>query len=1314
MVKKGRLLLVFIIIFFGSFQVYSQSCSGADGTPVITGNLVKGNGNLCANSATIPYNWEITYNNVDDGGNPNLVEFVVTWDDGTAQVFSYSPVTGTNVVNKVGPNEYRATITHFFPRNGAEVKCEYTPQVYLQVNGVSCASSTTQTPGTVVKWNTDDQNTGNLELSESNTGLVVFEVCAGEEVDLTFLDRSTFNCVPPGYAGPGSFPNNRKRWFQFVYGTANTITSSTGVLIDGINYTYPYTDPTVTESGAIATGPIPVETGVITIPSDASPGEVFEVTLNNWNWCNSYPGNAPVITTAQVLIIESPSQANNLPEEICHGSGLGGVNFQINGTGGSTVINWYDNDPDIGGNLIANPNGNNSNSFPASSFPGGLDTNIAGTYSMWATYVVGATNGCESEPEEVTVTVRDELDRPDPINSSSSICNNTNNVTFSVPDPEGSTPFGGNWEYQWNSTGGGGVNFDATSGQSVTVDFNIGGTFTSVTRTIRVRRRYINNPRCNSPYRTRTVTIFGQTQGGSTTSDNTICEGDNTGVITLSGHIGTILNWERQVDGGGFIDIGNNGNTTFNENLAAEGTYEYRAVIDNGPCTTETSTITTIEVNPIPVQPTISEVGDGVDICENGDQVILQSSNVDGNADEYAWFKDPDLTTPVQQTSSNQLILNSVAESGRYFVQVIGINPTNCESAISAPIDVVINPLPRAAVSGGGSVCAGIPGPPAVITMTGTGPFNVTYERNGNPTTVNNITSPYTIPGSSTVTDDPDTYVVTSITDLGTTVNCTVTAPSPNITGSATIATSGTPPPTIDSFTVGAPVCDDGPGTVLPSITLDLNPNSAENYDIDFEIRNSATALVLSRTINKNTDGAGVLTFNTTDLDYADLGNLPDTYEIRLTSIINTFTGCNAAGLPELGTITINPRPADPVNPVDGVACSSDLTGATISVDDPGAGNLIVWYEDAALSTIATGTTGGNNQEQFTPTSNATFTYYAVTESQTAPTLCQSVNAVPVQHTQDLAPSPAADFPDFETCDQTATLSATPADNGGTGIWTLGSVVYYEPFPSSDNDLGITGPNPHAFGFTHPNNNWSVAVPGNSIFTATQDWIKVDNGRMSARDVNNSTVEWVSTTIPLTGSVDISLDLAETGNQSGTDFIRAFYRLNGVIETQFGAIDDDATSDGVFETFTASGVGVAGNNLEIIVRAKNNGNTDEHWLDNIKVTPTGTSIPSIIDPNNPNTTVTGLQVGPQTFTWTITSALGVCSSSSDDVTITRNPLPDVIDPNPEVCEVQPRESDDATVDLESYENSITTLPAGNRTVSWFTDPGLTINPADIN
>ena len=155
------LALLSACIFF-YYPTFSQSCDGADGTfPPLSGNTVLANGDICANSAVIPYRWNITYTNVDDNGMPGQVEFFIDWDDGTNQTVTLGP--GDNFLQNTSPNAYKSTVTHMFPVGGPNVMCEYVPTVSLQVAGGLCLS-TSQNPAPVVRWNTDDENPGDLEL----------------------------------------------------------------------------------------------------------------------------------------------------------------------------------------------------------------------------------------------------------------------------------------------------------------------------------------------------------------------------------------------------------------------------------------------------------------------------------------------------------------------------------------------------------------------------------------------------------------------------------------------------------------------------------------------------------------------------------------------------------------------------------------------------------------------------------------------------------------------------------------------------------------------------------------------------------------------------------------------------------------------------------------------------------------------------------------------------------------------------------------------------------------------------------------------
>ncbi|GIV36254.1 MAG: hypothetical protein KatS3mg032_0633 [Cyclobacteriaceae bacterium] len=320
---------------------------------------------------------------------------------------------------------------------------------------------------------------------------------------------------------------------------------------------------------------------------------------------------------------------------------------------------------------------------------------------------------------------------------------------------------------------------------------------------------------------------------------------------------------------------------------------------------------------------------------------------------------------------------------------------------------------------------------------------------------------------------------------------------------------------------------------------------------------------------------------------------------------------------------------------------------------------------------------------------------------------CVSVND-PVVITFDRLPAPANAGVDFSTCDPNITLAATPATNGGTGTWSVGSALYYQTF-TYPNGTGLSGPNPHATVFNHPDG-WSITAPNANTLLATDDYLRVQSNVMEAQDVNDELV-WRSPVINIVGqpNVTVSLQLAELGTMEADDYIRAFYRLNGGAEVLIGEIVDDSSTDGAFFTFSVSGL--TGTTLEIVVRVNNDAGSEIHRFDNIFVSGTGSSPPLVADINNPASPVSNLPVGSNTFTWTVTSALGVCPSSNDQVVITRHAYPVNNNLTQEFCEDTPA-SGTATVTLAfltSLNDAITGIPGSTgRTVQFFTDPARTI------
>lgn len=89
--------------------------------------------------------------------------------------------------------------------------------------------------------------------------------------------------------------------------------------------------------------------------------------------------------------------------------------------------------------------------------------------------------------------------------------------------------------------------------------------------------------------------FFSQSIGGTTSGSASYCDNNNSGFISLNGHIGTILFWENSINGG--LNWNTISNTTPNQsynNVAI--TTMFRAIVKNGTFDQDTSTTSTITI----------------------------------------------------------------------------------------------------------------------------------------------------------------------------------------------------------------------------------------------------------------------------------------------------------------------------------------------------------------------------------------------------------------------------------------------------------------------------------------------------------------------------------------------------------------------------------------------------------------------------------------------------------------------------------------------------------------------------------------------
>lgn len=1348
------------------YRIVARDAGGTNFSPIISGSIataadvctvvsqlssdIGSNANVCG-PRTVQFNMTLTGTQY---GDPYLLQyrfFFLYETNGVGAPFTNVSPTLTNPTElNRNLQVWTASQTNVYPDNGTI--CAYNARAYLAYSDQGlCPVFQGQT--FEVFDDLANTNLGQIGISPPlPTGI---EVCEGSTATVNFTNTSVINCVAPEEVEK---KNTYQRWYQYEYGTNNAAADfmdKVQVVIPAGTPNYPPgANPFFPGGGVITTfaspyrGPIlmlnaPVDEATPLPPSFNinvlntnvfGPDNRFRVTLRMWNVCNPYDnqldvpfgtgglspttgdvpnGDAdPITTFSEIILVQEPPIPTAVPRNVCQGSALG--NFQISYAGVSTAVRWYDDNAGVIGALVATT-GANSTTLPAST--GGItpapNSGTPGVYAVWASYQRPTTGTvqCFSDPVRTTITVK-ESPLPTPpafTTSSTQVCQGDVNILFELPNTSPTQTVGGATQYEWVATDNSDVAVAGTdvlvtpqaNNRSVLVNFPVPGAYTTRIRKIRVRSIYSSGQQCASAYRDITVTVFGPSQATTInpSSPQTICDGAAVPSITVSGLRGTIQGWERSVNGGGFVADGTLGvanpiTPVVPLVAGVQTTYRYRAVVQNGTCAAVTSPQATIVVNPIPPKPTITPSG-ATTFCEGG-SVTLTSSNVGGLASSYRWYRNGTLLG----TTTQNIIVNTLAQSGSYTVEVLGVGSSFCVSPLSDPTVVTINALPAATVSGGGSACSGTPAADITWTLTGTAPFDFTITLTpGAPIIVNNHNSTtYTIvapnPGAST------SYQMTSLVDDN---GCSATS----MGGVANVTVQLTPPPTVETFTGQAPVCDDGGTTNPPDAILDLLPNSVQNYAITYRLFRISTGSFLPGSINftGNSSASGVINLAPTYAQFGAVPADPQGYQVVITAIQNTVTLC-AGAVPINGPILIiNPRPAAPTGAVGGIACSTAPTGAAISVDVPPVGYTIEWSTTAAPTfTAAVGTTSGTRGNTFTPTSNATVTYHAFTRDDIAPTNCRSAASLAVQHTQDVAPTTSVAGGAQANCTGTFVLAGNLPNAGllEVGTWTVPGIAYQQLFNYANGTTTSAAVN-----------GWSRDVSGAGVFAGGSGSFQVNGNQFEANNIDGTgtggaEVVWLSPVINVASmpGLSISLNLSSTATHEGSDYIRVFYRLNGGGEVVLPTNGNN--SGNIAGTITASATGLTATTIQLVVRANNNAADETYRFDNILIAqPAG---PTITNLNDRAATVTGLPVGANVLTWTISSRYGVCAPSSSTVTLTRHPLPAVTNLTPTLCEDLPGGSGATTnVNLSAlYDAAVMGGTPANTVVEYYSNPGRTI------
>ncbi|MGK0387726.1 MAG: gliding motility-associated-like protein [Maribacter sp.] len=380
-------------------------------------------------------------------------------------------------------------------------------------------------------------------------------------------------------------------------------------------------------------------TSSYTVTNPPVGANIYYVAYTDTNGCES------ALTTVAINVTATPAAPTSIADlTVCEGS-------EVTINAGVGTFNWYldiaDTSPYSSGQSFTSP------------------TALTATTSF---YVSEFVNGCESEKDEVVVTVQAALSAP-LVSSNSPVCLGDDLMLNSL-DPTNT-----NYTYTWIGPNGFSSNLENPTFSTTSASLNSG------TYTLEVE----DTNGCTASSTT-IVEVLSTPQGAPLFSNSSVCEGE-TIELSTSAVAGATYTWIGAGVTGGTVQTATPTYTIFNALLSYSGTYQVSVSTGSG-CDPQPST-TTVQVDPIPATPTTTNIT----ACE-GDNVVLSATGSGVGTLNYTLAG-----------SSVSPIIGTGLAPGVYDYDVtesIG----DCES-MSATITVTINAQPDAPITTNITVCEG-------------------------------------------------------------------------------------------------------------------------------------------------------------------------------------------------------------------------------------------------------------------------------------------------------------------------------------------------------------------------------------------------------------------------------------------------------------------------------------------------------------------------------------------------------------------------------------------------------------------------------
>ena len=209
-------------------------------------------------------------------------------------------------------------------------------------------------------------------------------------------------------------------------------------------------------------------------------------------------------------------------------------------------------------------------------------TNLTATTKYHAVVQSGVCSSVNSTDATITVNP---VSVGGSISGSATVCSGTNSTELTLSGHTGNIV---KWQYSIN-------NWVTTVDIANTTTTHIA---TNLTATTKYRAVLQSGVCATANSAEATITVNSVSVGGTIAGSATVCSGNNSTLLTLSGHSGSVVKWQSSTDSWVTpVDITNTATTYTATNLTA--TTIYRAVLQSGVCAAANSAVATITVNPV-------------------------------------------------------------------------------------------------------------------------------------------------------------------------------------------------------------------------------------------------------------------------------------------------------------------------------------------------------------------------------------------------------------------------------------------------------------------------------------------------------------------------------------------------------------------------------------------------------------------------------------------------------------------------------------------------------------------------------------------